>query len=387
MNGSIYPYSTKAGKRWRVDIQVGGDRHQRAGFKLKREAEDWRDDVKARYGDIRTNDKRTLAVYMAWWLGSIRSRLSPKTHERYTSLAGHITKKLGQVRLTKLDAVALEGALADMAAEGMSAATVKHVRDTVRAALGAAVRLKILPFNVALSVVVATPAEVERPAIDEEATRKYMDAADQTWVGPVIRLAAATGARRGELLGLRWSDVDLATGVLTIRRSVVYVDGRVIEKSTKSKRIRKVRLPQSAVRSLLDHLQRQREERDLFGGEWTGDLMFCAPGGEHLRPGSVSRACRRIARQAGVPDAGLQVLRHSHGSQLLSAGSPLPAVSKRLGHSTVYTTATVYSHALGRDEDEAAVLLDERVFSGSPKSLIEGPAAEAGKESEGEENE
>lgn len=159
------------------------------------------------------------------------------------------------------------------------------------------------------------------------------------------------------------SDVDFETAVVTIRRSIVVVKGRIIEKSTKTKQSRNVKLPASAVQVLLMHKERQEHERALFGGKWEGDLIFCAPGGAHLRPGSVSRACRRIAKEAGVPDAGLQVLRHSHGSQLLSAGSPLPAVSKRLGHSTVHTTATVYAHALTRDEDEAAAIWERKVGS------------------------
>lgn len=361
MRGSIYSYKTDHGKRWRVDLKLNGNRYQKAGFTLKREAEDWLDETVARYSDIRTVDNRTLAVYLQWWLGSIEPRLSPKTVERYRSLAAHISKRIGDVRLAKLDALTLEGALTEMAREGVGTATVKHVRDCVRSALGAAVRLKILPYNVAQAVVIAKPEKKERDAINEDATRAYMAAADQTWVGPVIRLAAATGARRGELLALRWPDVDFQTSVLSIKRSIVVVKGKIIEKSTKTKQSRNVKLPLSTIQVLLMHKERQEQERAMFGGKWDGDLIFCWPGGAYLKPGSVSRACRRIAKEAGVPDAGLQVLRHSHGSQLLSAGSPLPAVSKRLGHSDVYTTAKVYAHALSRDEEEAAALWERKV--------------------------
>ncbi len=380
MKGSIYSYKTDAGKRWRVDLKLNSNRYQKAGFTLKREAEDWLDETVARYSDIRTVDSRTLGVYLQWWLGSIEPRLSPKTVERYRSLAAHISKRIGDVRLSKLDALTLEGALTELARDGMSSPTVKHVRDCVRSALGAAVRLKILPYNVALAVVVAKPDKKERNAIDEDATRAYMAAADQTWVGPIIRLAAATGARRGELLALRWTDIDWLTATLRIERSIVVVKGQIVEKGTKTKQSRNVKLPTSAVQVLAIHKERQEQERGMYGGKWEGNLIFCQPGGAHLRPGSVSRACRRIAEEAGVTDGGLQVLRHSHGSQLLSAGSPLPAVSKRLGHSNVNTTATVYAHALSRDEEEAAELIEGRIFSSAPKCLIEAKEEEASKD-------
>jgi integrase len=95
----------------------------------------------------------------------------------------------------------------------------------------------------------------------------------------------------------------------------------------------------------------QDQARQMFGTGYRTDLnlVFCQPDGDYIRPDTVTKAVRRLAKKAGFSGVSLHTLRHSHGSQLLSAGVPLPAVSKRLGHSNIYVTATVYAHALPSD--------------------------------------
>jgi integrase len=94
----------------------------------------------------------------------------------------------------------------------------------------------------------------------------------------------------------------------------------------------------------------------MFGSEYRTDLdlVFCQPNGYYIRPDTVTKAVRRIAKKAGFSGVSLHTLRHSYGSQLISVGVPLPVVSKRLGHSNIYVTATVYAHALSNDESAAA---------------------------------
>lgn len=101
----------------------------------------------------------------------------------------------------------------------------------------------------------------------------------------------------------------------------------------------------------------------MFGPDYRADLdlVFCDPAGDYLRPDSVTAKACLIARKAGLKGVGLHSLRHSHGSQLLSAGVPLPAVSRRLGHSSPYVTATIYSHALAKDELAAAEIWDSAI--------------------------
>jgi len=119
-------------------------------------------------------------------------------------------------------------------------------------------------------------------------------------------------------------------------------------------------LPAIAVEVLKEHREKQHELRHKFGADYRTDLnlVFATPEGDYLRPDSVTAAACLLARRCGLKGIGLHSLRHSHGSQLLSAGVPLPTVSKRLGHSSVAVTASVYSHAFTRDEIAAAEIWD-----------------------------
>ncbi len=163
------------------------------------------------------------------------------------------------------------------------------------------------------------------------------------------------GARGGEVLALRWSDID-GSDVL-IARSLTQTRQGLEFKGTKTDRPRRVGLPGSVLASLAVHQQEQGELRHQFGSDYRADLnlIFANPDGTPLRPDSISASVSLLCRRLGLPrGASLHTLRHSHGSVLLADGVDLATVSERLGHSSVRVTADIYSHALrGRDQDAA----------------------------------
>jgi integrase len=230
--------------------------------------------------------------------------------------------------------------------------------------LKSAVKYKILRFNPADGCELDKVPPREAPALEANEITAFMTEADGSWVGVLIRLAAATGARRGELLALRWADVNLTKNELCIARAIVQTKGKITEKATKTERIRRLSLTPSVVACLEMHREQQDLKREMFGEAYEKqlDLVFAdyhKHPGWYLLPSSVSRACVRIGKKAGLSHSGLQILRHSHASNLLSAGVPLPTVSKRLGHTDSYTTAKIYSHALPRDERAAAEIWEK----------------------------
>lgn len=170
-----------------------------------------------------------------------------------------------------------------------------------------------------------------------------------------LELSAATGARRGEVLALRWSDIDGSD--LLIARSLTQTRQGLEFKGTKTDSPRRVGLPASVLVALSIHQQKQDELRQQFGSDYRTDLnlIFANPDGKPLRPDSISASVSLLCRRLGLPKgASLHTLRHSHGSVLLADGVDLATVSERLGHSSVRVTADVYSHALrGRDQDAA----------------------------------
>jgi integrase len=129
-------------------------------------------------------------------------------------------------------------------------------------------------------------------------------------------------------------------------------------KDTKGRRLRKIGLDHETIEVLEEIRKEQEQLRALFGDKYKTelDLVFCQSDGSFIRPDVVTKAARRLAKQAGLAGVSLHTLRHSHGSQLLSLGVPLPTVSKRLGHANVNVTATIYAHALPNDEAEAAAI-------------------------------
>jgi integrase len=171
---------------------------------------------------------------------------------------------------------------------------------------------------------------------------------------PFLEMSAATGARRGEVLALRWSDV--RGMAVFIDRSLCQTRDGLVFKGTKTEEPRKVALPPSMLACLEEHRLRQEEFRRQFGPDYRGDLdlIFANPDGSPLMPNSVSATVSRLCRRLGLPKgASLHVLRHSHASLLLEKGVDIATVSERLGHSSVRTTADIYSHAI-RGRDRAA---------------------------------
>jgi integrase len=197
----------------------------------------------------------------------------------------------------------------------------------------------------------------EANVLDSERVSQYLDAARAHGLYGLLMFAAASGCRRGEALALPWPDVDLDRGAVKISKSLEQTEAGLRVKSTKTERTRTISLPASLVELLKFHREVQGESRRLFGCDYRTDLdlVFCDPMGNYLKPDTVTAKACLIARKAGLgKGTSLHTRRHSHASQLLSNGVSLATVSKRLGHTDVHTTATIYSHALPKDDLSAA---------------------------------
>ena len=171
------------------------------------------------------------------------------------------------------------------------------------------------------------------------------------------RLAAYTGARRGELLALRWSDVDADAREVTISGSAAVVEGQRVEGTTKGGRSRVVGIDEETARALREHRRRQAAERLAAGALWTGDgaRVFVTETGEPLYPDTVTALTTKLAARAGVPHCRLHDLRHLHATTLLLAGVPVHVVAARLGHADPAVTLRTYAHVV---REQAASVAD-----------------------------
>jgi hypothetical protein len=186
-------------------------------------------------------------------------------------------------------------------------------------------------------------------------------AASGPWcLAAFLEIAAALGARRGEVLALRWADIQ--DGRATIARSLTQTKQVLDFKGTKTEKPRVVKIPNSALARLEAHRLEQDELRRQFGTEYKTalDLIFANPDGSPLKPNSISASVSLLFRKLKLPKgASLHSLRHTHTSHLLAKGVPLPVVSARLGHSSTRVTAEIYSHMINGQDDEAAQLWDD----------------------------
>ena len=299
-------------------------------------------------------------------------KLAPKTIERYRELAAYLAPELLAMSLGEITALHLSREWNRLLKSGghhrktkqarpLSGKTVRHVAGLVSSAFARAQRWGLVTSNAVTHSEPPVARKHRGIALTPAQQVLVFASATGPWcLATFLEVAAATGARRGEVLALRWSDIQDGRAIIT--RSLTQTKQVLAFKGTKTERPRDVKVPASALAALDAHRRRQNEFRERFGPDYRADLdlIFANPDGTPLRPNSVSSVVSLLFRRLGLPKgASLHSLRHSHGSHLVADGVPLPVVSERLGHSSVRTTVDIYAHALQGQDDEAALRWDE----------------------------
>lgn len=311
----------------------------------------------------------TVAEYMTQWIAHMEHRLRPTTFDRYAGVTRrNIIPGLGNVQLAKLRPThiqAFEAKLLKSGRErgpgGLSARTVLHIHRVFSEALGQAVRWQIIAANPALAVQPPRPARPQLNIPDPETVERLVRAAEGTSIYIPVLFAAATGMRRGEILGLRWSAVDLGAGVvrvvLTYQRSS---RGTEFAEPKTDRARRTIVLPPFVNEALRRHQLAQRQARLVGGSAWQDhDLVVELGDGRPMDPSEFSRKFRDLAKKAGAAGVRLHDLRHAYATMLLSSGVHPKIASEALGHSTVGITLDTYSHVLPNMQEKAAAAIQE----------------------------
>lgn len=241
---------------------------------------------------------------------------------------------------------------------GLSVSSVRRVHAVLHRALRDAVRWGYLSSSPAAG---ADPPRTsadhaERPVWNREQLQAFLDAVKDDRLCALWRLLAMTGCRRGEALGLRWDDVDIEAATITIRRSLIVVDGQILLSDPKTKRgNRTIAIDPITLEALKAHAARQADERSEWDEAWIDSgYVFTRENGEALHPYVISKAFRDHVKAAALPAIPLHSLRHTYATLALSSGVNPRIVSGRLGHSTVALTLDIYSHVLPQADAEAA---------------------------------
>lgn len=309
------------------------------------------------------NERISVAGYLVHWLETVEPRVRPKTFVGYRTIAvNHIIPDLGSHKLARLQPADVSAFLAKLQREGLSSRTTSHVRAVLRTALSDAERWGEVSRNVAA---LADAPRVPRPSpkvLSPPEVRRVIDAVGGTVLDNIVAAALYTGMRQGELLGLRWCDVDFDRSQLTVGAALQRLSGadRLVEPKTSHSR-RTLRLPGPALDALAAERKRQLEAQLASGPRWRptiAGLVFTDHRGRPLIGTTITHRLQRTLKAAGVPPMRFHHLRHAFAGLMLASGVDLATVSHLLGHSSVALTASTYAGILPSLRDDAAARLE-----------------------------
>jgi integrase len=310
--------------------------------------------------------RMTVAAFFERWIEHMEGQVSPRSHERYAELCRkNLAPLLGGLMLTKLQPAHISEAYAKALTSGrmngpggLSARTVTHMHRVLREALQQALRWQMLPRNPADAV---KPPKVERKqmsVLDTDATAELIEAARETPLFIPILLGVRCGLRRGEVVALRWRNVDLERGQISVVASAEQTDRGVREKEPKNGKGRTIVLSATEIEELRCHRLQQAQSLLALGVRLTDDHHVVArENGQALQPRSLTHAFVKFARRHGF-QIRLHDLRHSHATHMLASGVHPKIAQERLGHSSVGITLDLYSHVLPGMQAEAVNRVD-----------------------------
>jgi integrase len=362
------PGSTREERRW-IEKVGFATKQEAKDAEAKRYLEEQQKYELARAGSpVAAAPPGTLATLLDEFIRQhAEKKLAPKTVERYREQAAYLDPSLLAMPLAEIKPLHLSREWSRLLESGghtrrdkkprpMSVKTVRNIAGVVSAAFGRGIKWELVTTNPVPHSEPPVPNKRIKMALVPSEQQLLAAAACGPWcLETFLDVATDTGARRGEVLALRWSDI--RAGYVIIERSLTQTKQGLAFKSTKTGRSRCVELPPSTLAKLEAHRERQDKFRQQFGSAYRADLdlIFANTDGTPLKPDSISGTVSRMCRQLRLPKgASLHVLRHSHASLLLDNGTDLATVSERLGHSSVRVTADTYAHAIrGRDRKAA----------------------------------
>ena len=377
--GSVF----KRSGGWAFRIDAGfhpetGKRRQvlRQGFATKKAAQAALNDLASASarGQVVTRSTISVKDYLAEWLVTARSKLRPTTHHSYAMSVDRIVAHLGGYQLQSLTPLQIERFYAEQLQTGgrergpLSPKTVRNTHVVLRKALADAERLELVPRNAAAAARPPAPERRDMNTWSGDDLGTFLAKIDDVRYSIGFRLLAATGMRRGEVLGLRWRDVDLDLARLAVAHTITTAGHKIVTGPPKTPRSRRnVDLDRRTVAVLREHRKTQREQRLSVGPAWDAkhDLVVCDELGRPVHPDLFSREFERCVRRLELPKIRLHDLRHTHATLALKAGVHPKVVSERLGHATISVTLDLYTEVIPSIAKDAA----EVIMNGAYRSV------------------
>jgi len=352
--------------RWEAKFKVEETgRYKSLYGATEKEAYKLLEDAKYRQkqGTLATGHDQTLKQFLEYWLEDVEKpavRLSTYVGNKVV-IYKHLIPGLGHIHLQKLMASQLQSFYSRKLKEGTAASRIVRFNAVLHKALDHARRIKLVGINVSEDVQLPKPLEYEPQFLSPEQAQVFLRQVKEHKLEVLLTLAISTAMRKGEILGLKWSDIDFEDGVLSIRRTLYYIAGHgFVEgepKTPKSKR--KIVLPGFVVEMLQYHKRVQGEKRLLVGSMWVErDLVFSNKWGDYVFSTTLWGQFSRFLKKAGLSHMHFHDLRHSSATLLISMGVPEKVVQEILGHTNGAQTGK-YIHAASSMQKEAMEKMNE----------------------------
>lgn len=371
-----YIKKTKSGK-WEAQVELGKDpatgKRKYKTFEKKKDANAWanRMEVEVDEGIAINPTDYTIKEYLSWWLEDIKPSLSPTTYDGYDLICKtHIIPTIGAIKIINLKPMHIKTYInnkrvrgrKDGKKGGLSERTLLHHFRVLNKALKDAVKLRLIRYNPGDAIEAPTPKKKEIKALTKKQLSNLLEASEG-WIHNFIFVAAYTGMRRGELLGLRWSDVEFENQMIRVSQTLVTKDGEgSVFKSPKTKSSqRSIYITKKVIQVLKDHKSMQEKLKIHLGPDYENDLnlVFCKEDGTRYYPTTVNKKFNKIRKQVSLlNEVSIHTLRHTHATLLLKAGEHPRKVQERLGHSSISETLDTYSHVTPNMQKETAKKFD-----------------------------
>lgn len=349
--------------RWMASITVGRDpetgKLKRVSFygKTRQEAADQMAKALADHsrGNFIAPHRMTVGQWIEVWLKEYKApSVRPKTLEGYGAVIRcYIKPAIGDIPLKNLRPEHVQMMYNDALKQGLSPQSIRFIHAVLHGSLEQAEKGQLVLRNVSEATALPRETKTEIHPLNLDQVKKLLHAIKEHRLYPAILLEVNTGLRRGELLAIRWDDVDLQKGLLKVKRNLVRTylpesngtkTGLLFQEPKTEKSKREVPIPKSVVDELARHKARQAEERLLLGQEYQDrGLIFCQERGKPYDPGFFTKSFRRMLKRAGLPQGRFHDLRHATATLLLQQ-TDIKTVSAILGHSRTSITADIYLH-------------------------------------------